>query len=509
MRPNNRASVHRSPNTAMRNDSRAVPLSILAGSLGLWLICAMWVVPAMIESAYRGESWSFLNRMIGGQATHPVADYLQDWYRMAGKLTIAGLLSGLGFWLIVLVINRPALVQWIRIIYRPVAVLTLNTLLILAGFELATIGASKVWSVFSKPTEELVGEGDARETVSYYASQDWAKQFWHEFRLTRRQRYYPYVGWRRAPFKGKTIDIDQNGIRVTPGADCRANSFKVFTFGESTMWGTGSPNWGTIPAYLQAGLEKLRHGPVCVVNFGETAYVSTQDVIMLLIQLQSGNVPDLVVFYSLEGDVYAAYQSGRAGVPQNLDQIAARFEMSKSPPTLVELVTNSHSYSLIGHLTGKLTIAHPGQGEPAPSKLVTYESMGIEVPHLGNLIVQNYVENYKIVTALAHTYGFKSFFFLQPIVSRGNKPLTREEQEIKQRLEMDVALNKLLTAVYHTLELRSAEYQNLYTINHIFDGYNSLLWIDPYHVTPVGNQLIAQKMLDVMHAGSLSELTSR
>jgi len=140
---------------------------------------------------------------------------------------------------------------------------------------------------------------------------------------------------------------------------------------------------------------------------------------------------------------------------------------------------------------------------------VTYESMGIEVPHLGNLIVQNYVENYKIVTALAHTYGFKSFFFLQPIVSRGNKPLTREEQEIKQRLEMDVALNKLLTAVYQTLELRSAEYQNLYTINHIFDGYNSLLWIDPYHVTPVGNQLIAQKMLDVMHAGSLSELTSR
>src|SRR4030095_2266550 len=373
----------------------------------------------------------------------------------------------------------------------------------------ATIGTFKIWSAFSQPTEQLVGEESARETVSYYASQDWAKQFWHEFRLTRRQRYYPYVGWRRAPFKGKTIEIDQNGIRVTPGADCRASSFKVFTFGESTMWGTGSPNWGTIPAYLQAGLGKLRHGPVCVVNFGETAYVSTQNVIMLQMQLQSGNVPDLVIFYSLEGDVYAAYQSGRAGVPQNLDQLAARFEMSKSPPTLVELLTNSHSYSLIEHLTRKLTIAHPGQGEPALSKLVTYESRGIEVAHLGNLIVQNYLENYKIVKALGHTYGFKYFFFLQPIVSRGNKPLTREEQEIKQRLEMDVALNKLLTAVYQTLEPRSAEYQNLHTINHIFDGYNSLIWIDPYHVTPVGNQLIAQKMLDVMRAGSSSELTSR
>jgi lysophospholipase L1-like esterase len=488
----------------MRNDSRAVPISILVGSLGLWLICAMWVVPAMIESAYRGESWSFLNRMIGGQAAHPVVDYLHDWYRMAAKLTIAGLLSGLGFWLVTLVITRPALVQWIRIVYRAVAILTLNTLLLLAGFELATIGASKIGSLFSKPTEQLVGEGDARETVSYYASQDWAKQFWHEFRLTRKQRYYPYVGWRRAPFKGKTIDIDQNGIRVTPGADCKANSFKVFTFGESTMWGTGSPNWATIPAYLQAGLGKLRHGPVCVVNFAETAYVTTQSVIMLLVQLQSGNVPDLVVFYGLEGDAYAAYQSGRAGVPQNLDQLVARFETSKSPPTLVELLTNSHSYSLIERLTGKLTIANPEQGEPASRKLVTYESKGIEVTHLGNLIVQNYIENYNTVKALAHTYRFKYFFFLQPIVSRGNKPLTREEQEMKQRLEMEVALNKLLTVVYQTIELRSAEYQNLHTINHIFDQYNSLIWIDAYHVTPVGNQLIAQKMLDVIDAGSPS-----
>ena len=49
----------------------------------------MWVVPATIESAYRGDSWSFLNRMIDGQSTHPVVDYLQDWYRIAVKLTIA------------------------------------------------------------------------------------------------------------------------------------------------------------------------------------------------------------------------------------------------------------------------------------------------------------------------------------------------------------------------------------------------------------------------------------
>ena len=64
------------------------------------------------------------------------------------------------------------------------------------------------------------------------------------------------------------------------------------------MWGTGSPTWGTISANLQKGLEKLRPGLVCVMNYAESAYVSTQDIIMLLLQLQSGNVPDVVLFYN-------------------------------------------------------------------------------------------------------------------------------------------------------------------------------------------------------------------
>lgn len=39
------------------------------------------------------------------------------------------------------------------------------------------------------------------------------------------------------------------------------------------MWGTGSPDWGTIPAFLQSGLQALKGGPVCVVNFGESGWV--------------------------------------------------------------------------------------------------------------------------------------------------------------------------------------------------------------------------------------------
>src|SRR6266480_2092054 len=424
------------------------------------------------------------------------------------RMRLAGVITSLFGGLLTRVNNEHSL--WLlnhKVVdcYKAMAILTLNALVLYAGLELAARSTFEIRSLISSPAQQLVGEGKPREKVSYYSSPDWAERYWYEYRLSTKERYYPYVGWRRVPFKGKFIEIDQNGVRVTPGADCSAKSFKVFAFGESSMWGTGSPNWATIPANLQKGLEKLRQGPVCVMNFAESAYVSTQDVIMLLVQLRSGNVPDLVLFYSIGGDIGAAYQSGRAGVPANLDQIAARFERRQERSAFVDQLRSTYAYSLIDQLIGKLTIANPQQKEPTPSELVTYESMGIDVSKLSDLIMQDYLGNYKIVSALAQKYGFKYFFFAPPIVSLGNKSLTPEEQEMKYRLESDVALSKLFTAVYQTIERESSNYQNLYSMVHIFDRYDGLLWIDGGHVTPIGNQLIAKRMLDVIQARSSDE----
>ena len=389
-------------------------------------------------------------------------------------------------------------------LYRAVAILMLNALLAFTCFELAGLSYFKIYipTMKSEPTEQLVGEGGPREKVSYYASQDWAERYWYEFRLSRKQQFYPFVGWRRAPFKGKTIEVDQNGVRVTPGADCSAKSFKVFTFGASEMWGTGSPNWATIPAHLQKGLEKLRQGPVCVTNFAESAYVSLQNIIMLLLQLQVGNVPDVVLFYTIADNVYAAYQTGRAGTIENFDLIAARFEGRRQPDTFVDRLRSTHSYQFIDMLMGKLMIANP-QAKPIPSKLITYESMGIDAATLSDFLVQEYFENYKIVSVLSQKYGFKYFFFLPPYITLSNKPLTSEEQEMKRRAESeDAALIKLSAAVCQTIEREASKYQNVYSLIHVFDSYDSLMFIDGGHVTPIGNQLIAERMLDLIQAQS-------
>jgi hypothetical protein len=121
--------------------------------------------------------------------------------------------------------------------------------------------------------------------------------------------------------------------------------------------------------------------------------------------------------------------------------------------------------------------------------------MGIDIATLSDSIAQDYSGNYKIVSALAEKYGFKYFFFLPPLITQGNKPLTPEEQEMKHKLENDAALSKLLTAVYQTIERESLKYQYLHSMVHIFDRSDSLMYVDESHVTPMGNQLIAEDML--------------
>jgi hypothetical protein len=151
-----------------------------------------------------------------------------------------------------------------------------------------------------------------------------------------------------------------------------------------------------------------------------------------------------------------------------------------------------------------LTVANGQQEEPTPRKLVTYESMGIDAAKLSDLIVQDNLGNYKLVSALAHRYGFKYFFFVPPAIFLGNKPLTPEEQEMK-RTGIEAAYAKLCTAVYQTLEREPSKHQNFYSMVHIFDRYDSLIWIDESHVTPTGNQLIAARMLDVIQERSSDE----
>jgi hypothetical protein len=196
----------------------------------------------------------------------------------------------------------------IEILYKGSAILLLNIIVLFLILEAGATLFFKVISMHEEATTSLV-------YGAYYSSQVWATDYWYEHSIAVEQgqstRYFPYIIWKRVPFDGKTIKINQDGIRSTPGSNCNPGSYKVFLFGGSSMWGWGAPDWGTIPAYLQSGLGAVIKKPVCTVNYGEIGNVSTQELIKLILQLQAGNFPDLVIFYDGVNDTQSAYDNGQ------------------------------------------------------------------------------------------------------------------------------------------------------------------------------------------------------
>jgi hypothetical protein len=84
-----------------------VLLVLVLLSLSLWIVFAALVVPPVIESVYRGDSWSFLNGLIRGQAVHSVGHYIQLW----NKITIVGVTSILGLWLLTLLFSTRTFIK--------------------------------------------------------------------------------------------------------------------------------------------------------------------------------------------------------------------------------------------------------------------------------------------------------------------------------------------------------------------------------------------------------------
>jgi hypothetical protein len=68
----------------------------------MWVVFSTYVVPSVIKSAYRGQSLPIFNRMITGQASHPVEEYLADSDRFRWPVLLDFSLAGL---LVVLVIR--------------------------------------------------------------------------------------------------------------------------------------------------------------------------------------------------------------------------------------------------------------------------------------------------------------------------------------------------------------------------------------------------------------------
>lgn len=367
-------------------------------------------------------------------------------------------------------------------IYKSTAVIILNTILLLALLELGAIILGRI--SFRSEQAEI-------EQLPYYANQEWSNVYWEEAKRALGVRYQPYTIWRHAPFQGETVNFSEYGVRQTPGANCQANTPKIFAFGGSTMLGWGSPDWETIPAYLQEGFEVQFGGSACVINFGEDGYVSTQSLVALMLQLQSGNIPEVVVFYDGVNEVIAAYESGQPSVHVTLPDIASKFDAQENP--VLDLAKTTRTYGLLRSWMD----AVQQKNMAGTADRWIHRGTTIDSRDLADKMTEVYLKNQKIVGALAKEYGFDYFFILQPHPAVGSKPLTNEEKAIVSRI--DPALASIAAAFYENIGSLDRDYEQITYLGNMFDEKELQIWIDDVgHITPEGNRQVAQEILAII-----------
>ncbi len=246
-------------------------------------------------------------------------------------------------------------------------------------------------------------DGDRYLRQAYYQDRDWSESYWqvHE-RL--RMRYEPYLGWRRMDVSSENINI-LNGVRRSVGAATSSDdALRVWCFGGSAMWGTGVRDGWTIASQL-AKLAGEAGYDVAVRNFGESGWVSTQEVILLDRMLRRGEVPDVVVFYDGVNDTFSAFQSGVAdGSHQNLGMFENYFELGYDPRR--SIVSRLAIVRGMGSIGRRLGIDRRPPTEDESSREA-----------LADGVAEVYGANVRWVRNRAAEYGFSCLFAWQPVVS--------------------------------------------------------------------------------------------
>lgn len=258
-------------------------------------------------------------------------------------------------------------------------------------------------------------------------------------------------------------------------------------FGGSTLYGTGVPDWATIPSYLSRDLNSVKGTCMVVRNFGVEGYVTNQEVILLMEQLKAGGRPGMVIFYDGVNDSYAGAIS--PGVPtahMSLSNIKARVEGTLSGR--LDFLRSSYTLQVaVAALNSlRLSTAANSAVDEAKSKAAA--------------TLDNYERNLQIAAILGKAYGFRVFCFWQPAFVYGHKPLFPFEMTIADNQAAKKSFN-MLNKVYQHAQRRAATDNVFVFLGDVFDSVNEPVYIDKWmHLAPLGNELVARSVADYVKA---------
>jgi len=368
---------------------------------------------------------------------------------------------------------------------------TLVVLLVVEGGFRLVFGVRDRFTTAPSPDRRVIALG--------YGGATWPVEHYRELELLQ-ERWQPYVYFRQKPFRGKTITIGDDGLRATwqsPSAEKASGekgSIKIVTLGGSSLWGFGARDDQTIPSLLARSLDD-RGWHVELKNLSEMGYVSTQELIALLRELQTGYRPDVVIFYDGVNDTTSALLEGEAGLTTNEVNRRGEFNLLQSPAKLaaalsVRLVMESGSYRFAQMVRRRVGGGmQPLQATPSARR----------VGELAEEVVRHFEANVSLAANLGKSFGFRPLFFWQPTVF--TKPsLVPIEREEAQRYTWAAPMFR---EVYGKIQARAQLKSDpaFRDLSGAFADSEGLVFIDYCHTTELANARIASRMAaDVIEA---------
>ncbi len=368
------------------------------------------------------------------------------------------------------------------------------TIVMFVALELLTSLSFYIRSFWHHPAANFRIKADT------YSDTEWATRYYKELDEVEQGgtlRWQSYVYWRRTPRHGEYINIEPDGFRRTVNEIPESSNppIKVFMFGGSTMWGLGTGDDSTIPSIFAQ--ESKNKGINCeIVNFGQYSYVSTQEIIELTLQLQKGNIPDVAIFYDGVNDTFSGFQLSIPGLPHDEFRREKEFLlMQRKEIQSIAAQSAIGQLSIMRFIRGFLQKSGLQSDHIQPHPL-EYEKAISDQGSLAHAVVKTYLNNIKLVQALAQSYGFTAVFYWQPVIYK-KQHLTDYE---RQSLELDVhypGMKEFYLNTYDILREDSARLDNNITfhdISSIFSDVREPIFVDFNHMGRNGNNFIARRM---------------
>lgn len=369
-----------------------------------------------------------------------------------------------------------------------------SILAILGFFVLAPIVTQIVYDLIQRPFSNELSK-NIKINKSYllpnYDNIPWAKKHFYE-KAQIETSYYDFVVWKHNKFDGETINIDSEGFRKTYGSTSN-DIHDIWMFGGSTLWGAGSDDFSTIPSQLSklTGL-KIR-------NYGMSGWIVRQELNQLIheyakLNLEERNKQRIIINYDGANDGMAHCRT------EMRDDLSTDRQLQIQEILKDNKNKNSHSLSL-AYLFIPMTELITKLRNKITNSSIEYEKDIwwrcdddiVRAEEIAKAVVKDWI----YANEIAKKNGDIFIALLQPIAFFNSSPLDHLDS-IGANVKLTEERSKQYAATYPLIDKfakeANIEYHNLTSLLDI----NEYVYIDPMHLSPNGNLVVAKAVYDIV-----------